>query len=271
MSPGDLPGIGCRVQVVLHRPSHPGNMGAAARAMKAMGLTRLTLVAPRRPPDREARALAAGAGDVLACARLCASLDEALLGTSLAIAFSARSRELSYRPIDVRAACVEASSVARGAQVALVFGNETAGLTNADVLKCHRLAQIPSDPVHGSLNLAAAVQIAAYELRIAAFACSAENPPVEAQAPGLATAGELERLYAHLESSLRETGFLDSGKPKRLMERLRRLFGRAGLEGAEVNILRGMLSAWDERMAGRTVRAGLPPERRPPPQGTKVE
>jgi tRNA/rRNA methyltransferase len=236
-----------RLRVVLHRPSHPGNIGAAARALKTMGLSRLVLVSPRRLPDAEARALAAGGADVLAAARVCASLDEALEGAVLAIAYSARSRDLSHTPMHARAAAAEAAGTAREAEVALVFGNETAGLSNDDVLKCNRLAYIPAAAQYSSLNLAAAVQIAAYEVRMAAL-----SPSAPLRSSQLAPIEELERLYDHLQDSLRATGFLDPGKPKRLMERLRRLFGRAGLEREEVNILRGMLTAWDEQ--GRTGR-----------------
>jgi len=236
-----------QLRVVLHRPSHPGNIGAAARALKTMGLARLVLVSPRHFPHAQADALAAGALDVLRTARVCASLDEALSDAVLAIAYSARPRELSHSALDARAAAAEAAQAARHGEVALVFGNETAGLANEDVLKCNRLAYISTDPHYSSLNIAAAVQVAAYEVRMAVLAPGRLEP-----AGNLAPIEEVERLYDHLEQSLRATGFLDPGKPKRLMERLRRLFGRAGLEREEVNILRGMLGAWDEQ--GRTRR-----------------
>jgi len=236
-----------QLRVVLHRPSHPGNIGAAARALKTMGLARLVLVSPRHFPHAQADALAAGALDVLRTARVCASLDEALSDAVLAIAYSARPRELSHSALDARAAAAEAAQAARHGEVALVFGNETAGLANEDVLKCNRLAYISTDPHYSSLNIAAAVQVAAYEVRMAVLAPGRLEP-----AGNLAPIEEVERLYDHLEQSLRATGFLDPGKPKRLMERLRRLFGRSGLEREEVNILRGMLGAWDEQ--GRTRR-----------------
>jgi len=236
-----------RIRIVLHRPSHPGNIGSAARAMKTMGLTRLVLVAPRRRPDESARALAAGGLDVLERATFCDSLRDALAGASIAFAFSARTRDLSHDGIDPRTAAFEAIELAQSEEVAVVFGNETAGLSNADVLMCNRLVHIPSDEHHGSLNLAAAVQVAAYELRMAALAAEPVHGDTDRRgALRLADIEELERLYGHLEASLGRTGFLDPGKPKRLMERLRRLFGRARLEREEVNILRGMLSAWDE-------------------------
>ena len=160
-----------RIRIVLHRTSHPGNIGSAARAMKTMGLTRLVLVAPKvadPAADEEARALATGSVDVVERATICASLEQALEGAEVAIAFSARPRDLSHAPLDARAAAAEAVASAATGEVALVFGNETAGLSNHDVMLCNRLAHIPSDPRHGSLNLAAAVQVAAYELRMAA-------------------------------------------------------------------------------------------------------
>jgi tRNA/rRNA methyltransferase len=258
-----------RIRVVLHRPSHPGNIGSAARALKTMGLARLVIVAPRRALDGEARALAANALDVLEGARFCTTLEEALEGAVLAFAYSARPRELSHEPLDARAAGVQAVQAAARDEVALVFGNESAGLSNHDVLLCNRLAHIPSDPAHGSLNLAAAVQVAAYEVRMAALQAA---PPGRGPAPAQRAAGELasleelEQLYRHFETSLRATGFLDPGKPKRLMERLRRLFGRAALEREELNILRGMLSAWDEPRPGAAA-----PEARPEPTGRKVD
>ena len=234
-----------RIRVVLHRPSHPGNIGAAARAMKTMGLSRLVLVEPRRFPDREADALAVNAVDVLARVRVCGSLKEALEGAVVAFAFSARGRDLSHAPQDVRAAACEAIALADTSEVALVFGNETAGLANEDVLLCNRLATIPAVSDFSSLNLAAAVQVAAYEIRMALGAPATEEAGAE-----LASIEQVEHFYAHLEASLGQTDFLEPGKPKRMMERMRRLFGRAKLQREEVNILRGMLTAWDRAVGG---------------------
>ncbi len=234
-----------RIRVVLHRPSHPGNIGAAARAMKTMGLSRLVLVEPRRFPDREADALAVNAVDVLARVRVCGSLKEALEGAVVAFAFSARGRDLSHAPQDVRAAASEAIALADTSEVALVFGNETAGLANEDVLLCNRLATIPTVSDFSSLNLAAAVQVASYEIRMALGAPATEEAGAE-----LASIEQVEHFYAHLEASLGQTDFLEPGKPKRMMERMRRLFGRAKLQREEVNILRGMLTAWDRAVGG---------------------
>ncbi|HTQ74438.1 MAG TPA: RNA methyltransferase [Burkholderiales bacterium] len=229
-----------RIRVVLSRPSHPGNVGAAARAMKTMGLARLFLVRPRRFPDPEARAMASGALDILQSARVCADLDEALAGTIFSVAMSARPRELSHAPLEAREAAQEAVGAAREGEVAMVFGNETVGLSNADVLRCSRLARIPASEEYASLNLSQAVQVMAYELRMAARA-----PAAAAAKSDPALHADLEQLYTHLERSLRASGFLHPRYPRKLMERLRRLFAKARLEKVEVNILRGMLAAWD--------------------------
>ena len=232
-----------RVRVVLSHTTHPGNIGAAARALKTMGLARLALVNPRHFPDPQAEAMAVGADDVLAAARVCASLEDALAGTTLAIALTARRRDLSPPALDLRdAARLAAAEAVAGGEVAFVFGTEMSGLSNDEVLRCQRVAQIAASPAFSSLNLAASVQVVAYEMRIAtvggAIADSERTPP--------ATHEEVESLFAHLETSVIRSGFLDPANPRRLMERLRRLFGRARLESQEVNILRGMLSAWDQ-------------------------
>jgi len=230
-----------RIRVVLSRPSHPGNIGAAARAMKTMGLARLVLVRPRKFPDPEARAMATGAVDVLGSAQVCADLDAALEGTRFSVAMSARRRELSHPPLEARAAAQELVRAAQRDEVALVFGNETVGLSNEEVMRCGRIARIPSDSVYKSLNLAQAVQVMAYEVRLAALDPGAAAPRIE-----YATHEEIENFYLHLERSLTASGFLQAGNPRRLMDRLRRLFARARLEKVEVNILRGMLAAWDD-------------------------
>jgi tRNA/rRNA methyltransferase len=231
-----------RVRIALVRTTHPGNIGAAARAMKTMGLARLVLVAPRHFPDAQADAMATGADDVLAAARVCATLDEALAGTALAIALTARRRELSHLALDAReAARLAVSESAGGGEVAIVLGTEMSGLANDEVIKCQRVAHIATNPAYSSLNLAAAVQVIAYELRVAAFGPAvADNERYEA-----ASFEEIEALYAHLERSLAASGFLDPSNPKRLMERLRRLFGRTRLEKEEISLLRGILTAWD--------------------------
>ncbi|HEY9381352.1 MAG TPA: RNA methyltransferase [Burkholderiales bacterium] len=230
------------VRVVLSHTTHPGNIGAAARAMKTMGLTRLYLINPKHFPDPQADAMASGAGDVLANAQVCTSLDEALAGTQLAIAVTARRRDLSHIASDARDAAQLLVAEATVHETALVFGTEMSGLSNEEVLKCQRLAHIPAHPGYSSLNLAAAVQVCAYEVRMAALGA----PVIDNARFEPAAFEDIERFYAHLQHSLTDSGFLDPANPKRLMERLRRLYGRARLEKEEVNILRGILTAWDQ-------------------------
>ena len=230
------------IRVVLSRTSHPGNIGTAARAMKTMGMVSLYLVNPKKPPDAEAEARASGGLDVLRGARVCASLAEALQGTVYALAVSARRRELAYVSVDARSAAQLLLAAAQEGEVALVFGTEKSGLTNEEILQCAAVAHIPADPGYSSLNLAAAVQVMAYEARLAAL--GAQPLPAAELAP--ARHEDVENFYAHLEQSLLASGFLDPANPRRLLPRLRRLFGRARLEQDEVNILRGMLNSFDK-------------------------
>ena len=228
------------IRIVLSHTSHPGNIGAAARAMKTMGIVSLYLVKPKKFPDADAEARASGAFDVLQNARVCASLAEALHGTVYALAVSARRRELAYASAEARSAAQALVAAARGGEVAIVFGTEMSGLTNEEILQCGAMAHIPTDPGYSSLNLAAAVQVMAYEARVAALGAqvlpNSEFEPARHQ--------DVENFYAHLEQSLLASGFLDPANPRRLIPRLRRLFGRAHLEQEEVNILRGMLNSF---------------------------
>ena len=238
-----------RVRIVLSHTSHPGNIGAAARAMKTMGLSRLVLVNPKSFPDPEAVSRAVGADDILDRAMVCSSLDEALSGCVFAVAASARHRSLGPAPMQAReSGPVVLERAAEGA-VALVFGNETAGLSNEEVQRCQATVFIPANPEYTSLNLGAAVQLLCYELRLAAFA---GRPPVVTKtvpfASPLATNDDVERFYAHLERVMIATEFLDPAQPKRLMPKLRRLFGRAELERDEINILRGILDAVEKKI-----------------------
>jgi tRNA/rRNA methyltransferase len=237
-----------RVRVVLSRTSHPGNIGAAARAMKTMGLSRLVLVRPKSFPDPQAAAMASGANDVLASAQVVDSLAEALHGVVLAVALTARRRDLATEPLWAREGAAELATVAAHSEVALVFGNETSGLTNEELAQCGRWAMIPANPEYSSLNLAAAVQLMCYELRLAL--CAVPPAPTFVESGSTATHDEVERLMAHLESAATASGFLDPEQPRRLMLRLRRLFARAGLEREEVNILRGLLASF-ERPTGK--------------------
>lgn len=226
------------IRIVLCETSHPGNIGAAARAMKTMGISALHLVSPQRFPDPEAQRRAARATDVLAAARVNATLDESLQGIALAVACSARTREVAVPETTAREAAARAIEVARRQPVALVFGNETYGLTTEQVNKCSVLATIPTNPEYSSLNLAAAVQVFTYELRMAA-----QGGTGGTEERLLAPHEEVEGFYGHLEAAMAETGFFDPQHPKKLMPRIRRLFARAGLEREEVNILRGLLKA----------------------------
>ena len=230
-------------RVVLARPSHPGNIGAAARAMKTMGFHDLRLVQPKSFPDAHSQALASGALDVLEGARVFDSLEQAIADSVLAVGFSSRSRDLSHAPRALREAAPDILGAAANGPVALVFGNETFGLTNEELARCQLLAMIPANPQYMSLNLAAAVQVACYELSSAAARFDAPSD----QPRNPATVGEIEGYYAHLERAMIDAGFLDPAQPKRLMERIRRLYARAGLEREEVQFLRGMLAAFEKR------------------------
>lgn len=245
------------VRVVLVNTSHPGNIGGAARAMKNMGLSRLVLVDPIDFPSPEAVARASGATDVLDGAQVVATLEEALAGCSVAFGTSARDRRIPWPLLDPRetgSACVE--QVGQGAEVALVFGREYAGLTNEELQRCHFHVHIPSNPDFSSLNLAAAVQVLAYEVRMAWLAASGQPSKSEklettsmlnAQQ---VTADELEHYYGHLEQTLVDIGFLDPAKPRHLMPRLRRLYGRSGISKLEMNILRGILTETQKVVRG---------------------
>jgi tRNA/rRNA methyltransferase len=232
-----------RMRVVLSRTSHPGNIGAAARAMKTMGLADLALVAPRHFPDPDATAMAAGAAELLAKARVFSTLEGALADCALAVGFSARERELSHEPVALREAAPQLLEATGEGKVALVFGNETSGLSNEELARCQRFVVIPSNPAYGSLNLAAAVQVACYELAVAAQVFAAPS----ARERGAASVGDIEGLYAHLESAAVSSGFLDPAQPGRFMQRMRRMFARIRLERQEVKLLRGLLAALERK------------------------
>ncbi|HSC94491.1 MAG TPA: RNA methyltransferase [Burkholderiales bacterium] len=238
------------IRFVLCETAHPGNIGAAARALKTMGLGELHLVAPGRFPDPQAEWLASGATDVLRRARVHPTLDDALAGSALTVACTARPREIAVPMLGARDAAARVVDVARSQPAALVFGNETFGLTGLEVARCQLLATIPANPEYGSLNVAAAVQIFAYELRLAALG----PVPQRGKAHIRATHEELERFFQHLERAMIEHGFLNPEHPKKLMPRLRRLFNRAELEREEVNILRGVIKALVHPKHGRTRR-----------------
>lgn len=232
------------VRIVLSHTSHPGNIGATARAMKTMGLTSLYLINPKSFPDQAAYARATGARDILDQTIVCNSLENALAGTVIAAAVTARPRELPHETFNSRSGAQELLKYASTHSVALVFGAETAGLTSIEVSKCQMTIHIPANPAYSSLNLASAVQVLVYELRMASVLTESQH-----SLPGIpATFEDIELFYHHLEQVMIKSQFLNPEEPKRLMMRLRRLFSRARLEKEEVNILRGILSAVEKKM-----------------------
>lgn len=259
-----------QVRFVLVEPSHAGNIGACARALRSMGFTRLSVVRPQVPQFRsvpEARALAAGAVDVLERAEEYASLGQALEGVHLAFATTGYAREHAGEPLEVRAAARRAAERAwqEQAQIAFVFGPERTGLANADVQRCHHCCSIPADPVRGSLNLSQAAQVVAYEARreLLAQAGIQDRPAPRrdhtqpAQRPDEAPASveQAEAFYDHLQQGLVALGYLDPAQPRHLMARLRHLFTRANPTATEIDILRGIAAAMvqprRERVGGK--------------------
>lgn len=230
-----------RLRFVLVETSHPGNIGAVARAMKTMGFSRLVLVRPRFADaleQEEAIAFASGAQDVLAAAKVVETIDEALEGCNFAAALSARLREYSPPVMTPRTLAAHAA-MESALDVALVFGSERYGLPNDIVEKCNALINIPANPEYSSLNLAQAVQVLAYELRLAAVGDTLPATPIGFQGDA-ASLAQIDGMYAHLEQALIAIDFLDPDNPKKLMPRLKRLFSRTQLETEEVNILRGI-------------------------------
>lgn len=230
----------CEVQIVLVEPSHPGNIGGAARAMKTMGLSRLVLVNPKRFPDPQADWRAAGALDVIESTAVFKTLEEALAPSVLSAATSARSRHIPW-PVLSSAEFAERvhEEYSPTDTVSVVFGREDSGLTNEELNLCNMQVRIPSSSDYGSLNLAMSVQVVAYDL----FRVRNETSPTEnVWDRPLATHKELGSFFAHLESVLTEIDFYDPDNPREAMTRLRRLFSRSDLDQTEVQILRGILS-----------------------------
>lgn len=245
------------IRVVLVNTSHPGNIGGAARAMKNMGLSRLVLVDPEDFPSDEAVARASGAVDVLDGAQVVGTLEEALVGCSVVLGTSARDRRIPWPLLDPReCAATTLQHVESGGEVALVFGREYAGLTNEELQRCQFHVHIPSNPDFSSLNLATAVQVLAYEVRMAWLAAQGQPTKMaklETTAmlnTQLVTSDELEKFYGHLENTLVDIGFLDPENPRHLMSRLRRLYGRSSISRLEMNILRGILTETQKVVRG---------------------
>ncbi len=243
------------LRFVLVRTSHPGNIGSAARAIRTMGFTRMELVAPAQFPDREANALAAGADDVLEGAGLHPELVGALAGSQLALGLSARRRGVNLPELTPREAALQAlQAAARGEQVALVFGNERTGLENEELARCHAMVRIPSVDDFSSLNLAQAVQVMAYELRVASLADVPAAAPPSNDEP-LADAAQMERFYEHLAQTLDDIDFHKGRAPTTIMLRLRKLFQRAQMDERELRMLHGIF-ADAQRMARIATSAG---------------
>ena len=226
---------------ILLNTSHPGNIGATARAMKNMGLDRLSLVAPLIFPSAEATARASGADDLLANASVYSTLAEAISDAVLVVGASARTRALPVPILNPRECAQLIYKQPDVQRIAVLFGNEQSGLSNQELDQCHYLVQIPTNPDYSSLNLAAAVQVIAYELQVAAIEMKGLDNAIET--PDYATVEQVEQFYRHLEQTLIEIDFLNPSNPKYLMRRMRRLFGRVRLDDNEVNILRGILTA----------------------------
>lgn len=229
------------IRFVLVGTTHPGNIGAAARAMKTMGLSNLHLVAPKLYPSAEATTRASGADDVLHQAVVHDDLESALSGCHYAFALSARLRHLHVPVANPRQAVEQLEKFDDDTHIAFVFGREHSGLSNDELDRCHHLVNIPANPDYSSLNLAAAVQVIAYELKMS-FQPQIDFGRIGEEREAI-TADDLSHLYAHFERSLTTTGFLDPNNPKHLMRRIKRLFNRADLDRNELQILHGILRA----------------------------
>ena len=233
-----------KIRIVLVNTSHPGNIGGAARAMKNMGLAELYLVEPREYPAPRAVWRAAGARDVLANAKIVGSVDDAIKDCGLVIGTSARERRIPWPLINPRECGDKIWQEAKSHQVALLFGREDRGLTNSELQKCHYHVHIPSNPDYSSLNLATAVQVLSYEIRMASLARKdGKLPEMNEWDQPLATADELELFHAHLATTMADLKFYDPDNPKQLLTRMRRLFNRTRMDKMEVSMLRGLLSA----------------------------
>jgi len=234
------------IRIVLVNTTHSGNIGGAARAMKNMGFARLYLVAPRQFPEASATWRAASAGDVLETAVVTAEVEEAIADCQFVVGTSARERRIPWPLLDARQCAARIAAVAGNEQVAVLFGREDRGLTNEELQLCNLHLHIPTSDAYPSLNLAMAVQIVCYELRMQALAGTLpEREDALWDAP-FATRENMERFYTHLQSTLTAIGFLDPAAPRQLMARLRRLYSRVRLDEMELNILRGILTETDK-------------------------
>ena len=231
------------IRIVLVDTSHPGNIGASARAMKNMGLESLVLVRPQAYPDAEATARASGAVDLLEKARVCASVDEAIGDCGLVLGTTARARSANWRVLDARAGAAEAAAASTAKPVAILFGGERNGLANEALERCQALIRIPANDAYDALNLAQAVQVVCYEIRMEMASATSVVAAVE-----LATADEMQALHVHVERVMRMSGFMHEGNAAQLGARVRRLMARALPDDGEVRILRGWLAAIERRL-----------------------
>lgn len=233
------------IRVVLLHTTLSTNIGAAARALKNMGLQQLWLVAPASFPDRAASDRAAGARDLLESAVVVETLEEAIADCGLVVGTSARTRHIPWPLVDVRTGAAQIAAEAQRHPVAVLFGREDRGLTNDELQRCQLHITIPANPDYSALNLAMAVQVIAHELRMAALSEHLPDPMADWDVP-FATGDDLDRLFGHFEQTLGAMGFLNPDAPKQAMTRLRRLFQRTRLDRMEVNILRGILTSADQ-------------------------
>lgn len=236
-----------RIRIVLVNTSHPGNIGSAARAMKTMGLAKLYLVSPAHFPHPKAIEMCTGASDILDQAAVVETLDEAIADCALVVGTSARLRAVPWPLFTPREIASKVKAESSETEVAIVFGREQSGLTNDELQRCHMHVHIPTNPAYSSLNIASAVQVLAYELRVASLE---EASMSETWDYRLSTADEMERYFSHLEQVLVELDFLKPSAPRKLMARLRRLYLRVRPDVMEMNILRGILTAVQEHMPG---------------------
>lgn len=242
------------VRIVLVNTTLPANIGAAARAMKTMGVTRLVLVEPKVFPSAEATSLASGASDVLAQATVVGSFEEAVAGCSLVLGTSARSRTIPWPLMDARQAGEAVRLESAQHEVAIVFGREDRGLTNEELQRCNYHVCIPTDDEYGVLNVAAAVQVLCYEVRMAHLLAEQQPVPEDQRMPvqflhwdqEVVPHGDMERFYGHFEQMMVDTGFLSPDNPRQLMARARRLFGRVRLDRIEYNMWRGIFTRLQE-------------------------
>lgn len=236
------------IRIVLVQTSHPGNIGATARAMKNMGLSDLALVQPKIFPSAQATSRASGADNILATASVYSTLESALEPCELVLGASARIRHLGWSEVGPKRGCELLIAAAKTARVALVFGRENSGLTNEELELCHHLLHIPTNPDFSSLNVASAVQVLSYEIYLAVMGEQLIESPKMEDRPS--TSQEFEGFFNHLLKTLEKTDFLQLYKTKRLQQRIRRIFYRSELNRTEVNILRGILTAVNNKIDG---------------------